>query len=404
MRVLVVTQYFPPEIGAQQTRLHTFAKGLAELGHEVAVVCAVPNHPQGVVHQGFRGRVAFRRRVDGLDVWYVWVHTRPTKTTNSRITFYASFAAMATAFSMALARPDVVFASSPPLTVGLPGALSALWHRVPLILDVRDLWPDFPVAVGELRNPRLLRGVKRLERWLYGRAETITTTTRPFAEVIAKRTDNPGKIQLLPNGTTRLWIDGSALEVDRGPLGLRDDEFIWTFAGNLGPAQGLQAALGAADILGPGFRLLLLGNGPDRQQLEAQAATLSSASVSFHDQVSQPEALRYLRASDALLVSLASQPEFSDAVPSKLYDYCAVRRPVIVAANGEPRRLAEAAQAGLGVAAGDARALADAVRRLRDDPSLRDRLAEAGGSFGAENARDRQVERLDRLVRDSVGS
>jgi len=398
LRVLIFTQYFTPEIGATQTRVHAFAAGLAERGHELTVVCELPNHPQGVVHPGYRGSPIRRRRLDGFEAVYVWVRARPEKTTANRLLFYVSYAAMASLVGAAMPRPDVVLASSPPLPVAVAGLLAAARFRVPWVMDVRDLWPEAAVALGELSNERALRLAERMERRLYASAAAITTVTEPFREAIATRTSDPAKVSVVPNGTTRLWVDGAELPGDRDAVDLPADRFIVAFAGNVGPAQGLEAAIDAAGLLDDGYQVLILGDGPARRKLEARAAALPPGRVVFRDQVPAPAAVLYLRACDCLLVPLAPHPSLRTFVPSKLYDFCAVGRPVVVAAAGEPQRLAAESGAALAIPPGDPDALASALRRLRGDAELRQRLVERGREFGAANLRERQLERIETVL------
>jgi colanic acid biosynthesis glycosyl transferase WcaI len=401
MRILILSQYFTPEIGATSTRVHTLARELARRGHMVDVICEVPNHPQGIVHEGFRNRLLVRRRLDGFRALYVWVVTRPAKTAASRMAFYGSYAGLAAIVGVALPRPDVVFASSPPLPVGAAAALVAARHRTPWILDVRDLWPEAAVALGELTSNRIIRMATILERTLYRSASAITTVTEPFVEAIVKAGGDRSKITLLPNGTTRAWVDGARLEPSRGSLGLPSDRFIWTFAGNVGLAQGLETALRAAARLGDGYQLLILGDGAARPGLERQAAALSLRDeVRFVDQVPPESAIRYARASDALLVSLAPDPALAAFVPSKLFDFCAVGRPVVVAAKGETPRLTADSGAALPVPPGDPEALAEAIAALRSDAALRERLASAGRAFGAARAREDIVDKADSILTD----
>jgi glycosyltransferase involved in cell wall biosynthesis len=395
MRVLILSQYFTPEVGATSTRVHAFAAGLAARGHDIDVVCEVPNHPQGVIWPGYRGRFVLRRRLDGFHGSWVWVRTRPDKRTRDRLAFYGSYTAAASLWGSLLQRPDVILASSPPLPVGVAGWLLARRHRVPLVLDVRDLWPEAAVAVGELSNPRALRAAERLERFLYRGAAAITTVTEPFVRHIAAK-GGEGKLTLLPNGTTRFWLDAGSRSPDRAALRLPADEFVWTYAGNIGLAQGLDAAVDAAGLLGSGYRLVLLGDGAQRRALERRAAAVAAQRVEFRDQVPEDRAADVLRASDALLVSLAPDPVLSSFVPSKLFDFCALGRPVVVAANGEPQRLANAAA--VPVAAGDPVALAAAIRRLRGASAEASAIAEAGRRFAASHLRERQIERLERLL------
>ncbi len=404
MRVLVLSQYFTPEVGATQTRVHTFASALAARGHDVEVVCEIPNHPQGRVRPGYRGSLVRRRRLDGFRASYVWVYTAPRKTTLGRIAFYASYMALAGVVGSVLPRPAVVFASSPPLPVAVAGAAVARRHRVPWVLDVRDLWPEAAVAMGELRDPRMIRGVERLASRLYESADAITVVTAPFRDAIAPSISRPEKIVLIPNGTSPMWLESARIEPDRAALGLPEDAFLWTFAGNVGGAQGLDAAIEAAAMLGDGFRLLVLGDGGARPALEAQASALPAGRVEFRDQVEPERAAQFLRASDSLLVSLSAAPQLRSFVPSKLFDFCAVGRPVILAAAGEAARLATEAGAALAVPPQRPEEIAAAVRRLRDDSSLRERLVTGGRRFASENLRGHQAEGLADLLEEVSSS
>ncbi len=398
MRILLISQYFAPEVTAASFRMVPIAEMLAERGHEVEVICEAPNHPEGVFHDGFGRRPLQRREASGYSVRHVWVRTSPVKTTRTRLAFYGSFASAATLAGLSTRRPDVIFSTSPPLPATAAAMAVGRLRRAPWVMDVRDLWPEAAVALGELTNPRVIRAMERLERRLYGSATAITTVTEPFRERIAAKTDEPGKISVIPNGTTRMWVEAGEQDPEREALGVPAEPFVWTYAGNLGIAQGLETAVGAARLLGDGFRLELVGDGPRRESLKEAAAGLPEGAVAFRGLVAPAEAARRLRASDAILVSLGDEPELRMFVPSKMFDGCAVGRPVILAAEGESRRLGEAAQAVLPVGPGDPEALAGAVRRLREDAGLRERLVERGRPFAAEHLRERQVERLEQVL------
>lgn len=398
MRVLLISQYFAPEVTAASFRMEPIAAMLAARGHDVEVICEVPNHPQGIVHDGFGGRAVQRRTQGGFAVRHVWVKTAPVKTTRSRLAFYGSFALLATLAGVATRRPDVIFSTSPPLPATAAAMAVAGLRRVPWVMDVRDPWPEAAVAVGELSNPRIVRLLERLERRLYRSAGAITTVTETFRQDIASKTADPEKISVIPNGTTQRWLDVGDEEVDRQSLEIPDDRFVWTYAGNVGLAQGLEAAVEAAAELGDGFQLQVVGDGPKRKELEALTGDLPGGAVVFRGLVSPEEAAQRLRASDAILVSLGADPALSKFVPSKMFDGCAVGRPVILAATGESQRLAETAGAVLPVAPGDAGALADAVRRLHGDAALRERLVDSGRAFATEYLRERQVERLEEIL------
>jgi len=397
MRVLIASQYFTPEIHAPSARLHAFAQGLAARGHAIEVICEIPSHPSGVVAPGYGGRLVDRRRVDGFVAGYVWVYATPSKSARARIANYASYAATAVLAGAARPRPDVILASSPPLSVGSVGATLALRYRVPWVFDVRDLWPDAAVALGQIGEGRFLRMAQRLERRLYRSAAAITVTTEPTRRDVEGR-GGGGKVTVIPNGTTPIFIDVGAEPPEPSLLGESDGRFTWTYAGNLGLVSGLETALDAARELGDGFRLVLVGAGPRRGELERIAAELPTGTVTFLDPVPPAEAARMMRASDALLVSRAPVPALDGMVLSKLYDSCAVGRPVIVSAAGETHRLAVEAEAALCVSPGDAGELAAGLRRLRDDASLGERLAGNARAFAMANLRERGVERLEQVL------
>jgi putative colanic acid biosynthesis glycosyltransferase WcaI len=397
LRILIATQYFIPEITAGANRVHAFASGLTARGHEVEVLCEVPSHPAGIVEPGYGRRFVDRREMDGFTVNYVWVRTSPSKARRVRIENYGSYAATATLVGAGKRGVDTVIASSPPLPVGMVGASLALRHRVPWILDVRDVWPDLALVVGEVtETSTLLRLARRLEHSLYRSATAITTTSEGFAKKIAGRGGGE-KVTLIPNGTTEVFLEEGRRPADRSAVD-DSEEFVWTHAGNLGLVHGLDAAVGAAGELGAGFRLLLLGEGPRRAALQRMAEEAPEANVAFRRPVPVAECAKVMRASDALLVSVSGMRGLEATVASKLYDCCAVGRPVIVAAEGETRRLAEEAEIALCLPPDDVQALASAVRELRESPELRERLASRARAFAEANSRERGVETLARVL------
>lgn len=395
MRILIAGQYFTPEVTACATRLHGFASGLASRGHQVEVVSEVPSHPEGVVAPGYGGRIIDRRAMDGFHVNYVWVRTTTSKATRARLWNYATYAISATIAGSFRGSVDAILASSPPLTVGSAGAALAVRHRAPWILDVRDLWPDVALMVEQVEEGRMVSMARRLERRLYASARTITTVTETFKQEIESR-GGAGKTELLRNGAAAEFLRAGERPRDPSAIDGREGIFTWTYAGNLGLAQGLESAIEAARLLGDGFRLLLVGEGPRRDALRDLAASLPEGEVELRPPVPPAQAAVLMRASDALLVSLAPMPGLDAFVPSKLFDCCAVARPVVLAAEGEVVDLA--GEATMSVPPGDAEALASAVRRLRDDSSLREDLASRGRSFGEANSRQRGVERLEELM------
>lgn len=401
MRVLLVSQYFAPEMTAASARLAPLAAGLAARGHEVEVIAELPNHPQGVVYEGFRDRPFVSRRGSGIQVRHVWVHASPEKGMKPRLLSYATYAASAAITGALTRRPDVVLASSPPLSVGAVGLTLARRHRVPFVFDVRDLWPDIAVSLGELTDPKVIEQVERLEAYLYRQARKVTTPTEAFADHITGIA-GPEKAVVIPNGTTSAWVAAADREADRSTLDLPPDGFLWTYAGNVGLSQDLGVAAQAAEELGREFTLLVLGAGSTRGELEQLAQSLTNARIVFRGPVPQSEAIEYARASDALLVPLADDEAAAKSVPIKLYDFCAVGRPVVVTAPGEAARIARENELALVVPPGDPTALADAVRQLRDDSKLAADLSGRARVWAASQLREAQVEPLEQVLIEAV--
>lgn len=397
MNVLIVSQYFRPEAGATQNRLGAFADGLVQCGHRVTVICEQPNHPAGVFHPGYGRRPLVTERAERLTIHRLWVATSPRKTTARRVALYGSFAAGAAATVLAERRHDVCFASSPPLPGVLTACDAARIRRIPVVVDVRDLWPAAAQALGELSDRRIISALERAERRLYRQARRVTATTLPFCRHI-DRVAGADKSVHLPNGA----LDELVAWPPSDPPARA--QFVVGYAGNLGIAQGLGIALDAAQLLpGGGVRFVLLGAGAVAAELRAQIAQRDLANVvALRPAVAVADVGAFLRDCDALLVPLRDHPLLEDFIPSKLYDAMAVGRPVLVAARGEAAALTTRCGAGIVVDPEDGAGLAAAITRLVDAPGLARRLGQAGRRAATGLTRSKQVELLERVLREAA--
>lgn len=398
MRVLLVSQFFPPETGGTSNRLRSFARELQRAGHEITVVCEKPNHPEGVIWEEYRGGAFNRRQVDGVEVVHTWVFTRPTKNFVTRIAFYLSFMAMAVLAAPRLEDSyDVTVASSPPLFVGVAGWVLSRLKGAPFVLDVRDLWPDLAVAMGEIGNPFVVWLAERLEHFLYRRADGITTATDGFRREINRKTGGDIPVVRVSNATEpeRFRVEETRSTLRSG-LDLPDG-FLVTYAGNVGICQGLDHVVDAAEALAgerPRVRFLFLGEGPAKDALVERVRAEGLENVLFCPRVPLDRAARFMAASDALLVPLADHPIFKMFVPSKLYDSMAAGRPVLLSVDGEARHVMEEARAGLFYPPEDGEALARRVVELQDDPD-REAMGERGRRYVAQHfTREEQALRM----------
>ncbi|HET7567380.1 MAG TPA: glycosyltransferase [Gaiellaceae bacterium] len=400
LRVLMLSQYFPPEVGATQSRMQTFAEHLAARGHRVTVVAEFPNHPHGIVPEKYRGRLVVDDRSNEYRVLRVWVKTGPVKNQASRLELYLSYTAMALAAAPIAGRADVVLATSPPLFSGIAGVAIARANGAPLVLDVRDLWPAAAVSLQQISGRSVEWLGFGLERWLYRQAAAVTTVTLPFSRHVDRlRPGRPGSA-LIPNGTL-----GQFFAVDGGDAASREllgrpNRFLVTFAGTHGIAQALPRIIDAAALLQDTADFAFVGEGPVKDALIARAESLGLENVRFLPQVPLDSINPVLGASDALLVPLSGHPTFAEFVPSKMIDFMAAGKPILLSARGEAARILALAGAGVPVTPEDPEALATAVRGLASDPAAAAAMGERGRLFAARRLRSQQAERLEQVLLD----
>lgn len=401
LRILLLSQYFPPEIGATQSRMQAFAEYLAARGHDVTVICEFPNHPHGVIPPEYRGHAYEDDRSNPYRVLRVWVKASEEKTQRTRMAFYLSYMALATAMAPVAGRADVVVATTPPLFTGAAGLALARLNRAPFVLDVRDLWPAAAVSLMQISTGRTLRLAEWLERTLYRQAAAVIAVTQPFCEHVDRIRAKPPPATLIPNGTLELFLEAEPGN-GRAALGASDGEFVVTFAGTHGIAQGLDTVLKAAPKLEGEARFALVGDGPLKEPLVQLAAESGVSNVDFHAQVPLAETPPLLAASDVLLVPLSAHPTFRDFVPSKLIDAMAVGKPVLLSAAGESARILEEAGAGVVAAPEDPDDLVRAVRWLREHPEEAAAMGERGRAFARTRLRSVQAAHLEDLLLDVV--
>jgi len=408
MRVLLVSQYFHPEVGATQTRMFEFARALAGQGHAVDVLTEFPNHPRGIIPDAYRRRWFELDTSHTFRVARVWVFARPRKTFWTRLGFYGSFLLMAIVGSWRLPRRyDVVVATSPPLPVALAGLVISRLKRAAFVMDVRDLWPRAAKALGELAEGRAYQAAERLEMFLYRRADRITVTTRAFARDIAERApETSARIHLVPNGTLE-----TVFNPDRGDAGLRrqlglDGLCVAGYVGLHGLAQGLGTVLDAAERLaaaGAPIHFLFVGDGPQRSALISRAQNAGLTNVLFLPQVPLEESAHYMNAADVLLVPLTAEPVFEMFVPSKMFDAMACARPVVLMVPGEARTILAESGGGVFVPPGDAVTLAEALTELAGQGESRERMGRAGRAYVVQHyRRAEQASRFAAIVADAA--
>jgi colanic acid biosynthesis glycosyl transferase WcaI len=386
VKILYVSQYYPPETGAPAVRVSGLAKLWAAAGHDVTVLTGFPHHPTGVVPEAYRGWPWLRiERDDGVRVVRVPVYATPNRGVVRRSLGYVSFAASAGLLAPLLGgRPDVVIATSPQFLTGLVGLEIAALRRVPFVFEVRDLWPQSVVEVGAMAADHpAVRAMELLERELYARADRIVVVSEPFVGALAARGVDPARVSVVTNGVDLERFRPMPAENDvRAELGL-SGKFVAMYVGTHGMAHGLSTLLEAAALLrgDDRFRFVLVGEGADKAALVEQARRRALSNVLFVGQQPHQRIPAFMAAADALLVPLKGLPLFTTVLPSKIFECLAAARPVVLGVEGEARRLVEASGGGLCVPPESAEAIAGVLRELAADPERARRMGLQGRAY-----------------------
>ena len=416
MKILYVSQYFPPEMGAPAARVSELSRHWVRAGHDVTVLTGFPNHPDGVIRPEYRTR--FRRMIsreilEGIKVVRTWLLPFPNRKAYERMLNYSSFCLSAGIAGSFLARPDVVIATSPQLLVGLSGWWIAKLKRVPLVLEVRDLWPESLAAVGVGgANSLLHRALGKIADFLYREATHIVVVTPAFREHLIKKWRVPeDKISVVQNGVeTGLFSPGDSGRLRRSLDA--EGKFVVSYIGTLGLAHGLETVIAAAENLqgtDPNVQFLLVGEGADRERILALAESKMLRNLRFVPQQAREKVPAYISASDACLVLLKKSDVFETVIPTKMLEFMSCGRPVILGVNGLAREILEQSRGGLYFEPENPAALCEAIQELQQQDGLRNSMGRKGREYVVQNlsregtARD-YIEVLNRLLPKKAGT
>ena len=337
-----MSQYFPPEIGAPSGRVHEFSRQWVQRGHRVTVLTAFPHHPTGVKARRDRGVVTRREKVDGIDVIRTYVYATPNRGTLRRMASYASFMLSASTIGrLRVGTPDVVIATSPQLLCAAAGYFLARTLRRPFVFEVRDLWPESILAVEAMRENLVVRGLRSLAGHLYRHADRIVTVGEGYRRKIRELYGiDPHRMEVVYNGIDRdLFVPGPRDGEVRRQYGW-GDRFVVMYLGAHGMAHALHKVLEAARRLS-GHREILfvfVGEGAEKERLESQAAGWGLRNVQFIPQQPKGRVPLFYDACDLGLVTLRATPLFQEVLPSKIFEYLGMERPIRVGVEGEARR------------------------------------------------------------------
>ncbi|HET6225442.1 MAG TPA: glycosyltransferase family 4 protein [Bacteroidia bacterium] len=385
MRLLILTQYFPPEVGAPQNRLYELAVRLQQKGMEVSVLTAMPNYPQMKVYEGYQGKRYHKEMMNGITVHRSWIYTTTSKGIFKRLLNYFSF--VASSFFTGwfrLGKFDYILCESPPLFLGKTAFLLKKIKRAKLIFNVSDLWPESAERLGLVTNTTFLKMATWLEEFLYNHADLISGQTQGIVKNISQRFPSK-KIYWLPNGVDLNYYKADAAQLDwRSQQQFKSTDFILLYAGIIGHAQGLEVILHAAQQLKEkeDIKFVLLGSGPEKDKLIELKKQLQLTNVYFFDAVSKNEMPAIIAASNAAVVPLKRLDLFKGAIPSKIFENLAMKKPLLLGVEGEAKDLfITQGNAGLAFTPEDATDLAGKALQLYNNKDQAKQLGENGFHF-----------------------
>jgi colanic acid biosynthesis glycosyl transferase WcaI len=389
VKILYLSQYFPPEMGAPAARASELSRHWAEQGHEVTILTGFPNHPTGRIPAEYADefrQLVTREQIDGVNVVRTWLWPLPNRRAHERILNYGSFCLSSAATGLFLSRPDLVIASSPQLLVGLAGWWLAFCKRVPFVFEVRDLWPESLAAVGAGSEKSLMhRGLAKIAGFLYQKADRVVVVTPAFKDYLRRQWKTPKeKISIVENGVETSLFSPQNTDADlRRELGA-EGRFVVSYIGTMGMAHGLELVIEAATRMqhtSPEVLFLLLGEGAERERIQSLAKSRGLANLRFVGQQPREKIPAYIAASDACLVLLKKADLFKTVIPTKMLEFMSCARPVILGVEGQAQKMIEEARAGICIEPESTDQLVHAVTWLAADAGLRESLGRNGRRY-----------------------
>jgi len=413
MKILYISQYYPPEMCAPAARVSELARYWARIGHQVTVLTGFPNHPTGKIHPEYKDKfknLIVKERYHGVNVVRTWLLPFPNRKPHERIINYASFWLSASLSGIFFDKPDVIIATSPQLLVGLVGFWLGKLKCTPFVFEVRDLWPDSIVAsdIGE-KAGLMIRTLRKISGFLYRSSHHIIVVTPAFKnELINNWSISEKKISIVENGVdTSLFKPNGKSEKVKYSFGL-NQKFVLSYIGTHGYAHGLDTMIKAAEKVlesYPDIAFLLVGDGADKERLISEAKKKNLTNVFFVDSQRREKIPGIIEASDVSVVLLKKRKIFETVIPTKMLESFACGKAVILGVNGQARQVLEAAHAGIYIPPEDSDALVDALRNLYEDGNFRNKLGKNGRRYidkylSRENTAEHYIQVLTDLIKD----
>ena len=370
INIVLISQYFPPEVAAGANRTFEHAKRWVNLGADVTVITCFPNYPTGNIPSKYKGLRYLVEEIEGINVIRTFTYATPNKGFFRRIIAYFSFmfSSIIQGYKK-IGKANVIIASSPPYTVGLSGMILGKLKKVPFVFEVRDLWPESIIQLGQVKNKTLIKVLEYLELKMYKSAALIIGISNPFIDFISNKGIDRNKIKIINNGVNLDLFKPIAKDEKLIETLKLEKKVIVSYFGTFGLAQGLISVLESAKLLveKDSLHFLFIGDGADREKLKEYKNLNNLNNVTILPPVQKNELIKYYSISDVLLVPLRNLSLFDSALPSKMFEIMAMAKPIIHTVDGEARILLENEDAGKYVKAENPEELAETILSISDN-------------------------------------
>ena len=373
MKILFLTENFPPETNAAATRVFERALYWVKDGHKVTVITSAPNFPQGKLHDGWKNKWHQTEQHEGIRVVRVKTYIAANRGTALRMLDFVSFMMMAFVSGLFEKRPDVIAATSPQFFAAVCGWALGGVRRIPFVFELGDLWPASIIAVGAMRPSFFLRLMEKFELFLYRRSSAITALTHAFKKNLVKRGIPADKIAVVINGVDLWRYAPQSRDSDLAKAWNLENKFVFGYVGTHGMAHGLSNILDTAELLEgrDDIRFLLVGDGAERASLIARAKQTQLKNIVFLPPQPKEMMPKIWSLCDVALVHLKNSPAFAEVIPSKMFEAMGMGLPILMSTPfGEATEILGRVGAGIAVPPEDPIALASSAQKLCDNKAL----------------------------------
>ncbi len=388
MNILFLTDNFYPESNAPAKRTLEHCNEWNNQGHNITIITGVPNFPKGKVFDGYKNRIYQSELINNLVVKRVWTFISSNEGFLLRILDYLSFMISSFICGVFTKKHDVIIATSPQFFTLISGYFIGLLKKTPLVLEIRDLWPESIVTVGAMGKKSLaIKVLKKLSLFLYKKSDLIICVTKSFKKDLISKGIDQNKIKVVENGfdlNKNLTPSLSIKEVEE-KFKIQKDTFYVSFIGTVGMAHGLEIILNAASKVNDNIVFLIIGEGAKKTFLINKVEKLKINNIKFIDNLNWQEIVDINQLINVHLVHLKKDDEFKKVIPSKIFESMALKKPIIMGVDGESRDIVNKAECAFNIEPENSSELAETINRIQNNNDILKNIGENGYNFLEKN-------------------